>query len=77
MKLPLLLEHVHALKLSSTITDRKNPAKFQLITTWQVRKSLQGVARDYAEAVRLYSLAAAQGHVAAQNNLGDMFERGI
>ena len=35
-----------------------------------------GVAQDYAEAVRLYSLAAAQGHAAAQNNLGVMFEKG-
>jgi hypothetical protein len=29
----------------------------------------QGVAQDYAEAVRLYSLAAAQGDAIAQNNL--------
>jgi hypothetical protein len=35
-----------------------------------------GVAQDYAEAVRLYSLAAAQGHADAQNNLGNMFEKG-
>ncbi len=50
--------------------------KFQLITTWQVRKSSQCVARDYAEAPHLYLLASAQGHAAAQNNLGGMFERG-
>jgi len=36
----------------------------------------QGVAQDYAEAVRLYRLAAAQGHAGAQNNLGYMFENG-
>jgi TPR repeat protein len=36
----------------------------------------QGVAQDYAEAVRLYRLAAEQGHAAAQNNLGYMFEHG-
>ena len=36
----------------------------------------RGVAQDYAEAVRLYSLAAAQGHAKAQNNLGVMFENG-
>ncbi len=36
----------------------------------------QGVAQDYAEAVRLYSLAAAQGHADAQFNLGGMFFRG-
>ena len=36
----------------------------------------RGVARDYAEAVRLYSLAAAQGDAYAQNNLGLMFEKG-
>jgi hypothetical protein len=35
-----------------------------------------GVAKDYAEAVRLYSLAAEQGHAAAQNNLGGMFGNG-
>ena len=29
-----------------------------------------GVAQDYAEAVRLYRLAAAQGDAGAQNNLG-------
>jgi uncharacterized protein len=37
---------------------------------------LGGVAQDYAEAVRLYHLAVAQGHASAQNNLGDMFEKG-
>jgi TPR repeat protein len=36
----------------------------------------KGVAKDYAEAVRLYRLSAAQGHAAAQNNLGVMFENG-
>jgi hypothetical protein len=36
----------------------------------------QGVAQDYAEAARLYRLAAEQGHVAAQFNLGSMFENG-
>jgi uncharacterized protein len=36
----------------------------------------EGVAQDYAEAVRLYSLAAAQGHAGAQANLGLMFENG-
>jgi len=35
-----------------------------------------GVAQDYAEAVRLYRLAAAQGHADAQINLGHMFEYG-
>ena len=36
----------------------------------------QGVAQDYAEAVRLYSLAAAQGHARAQFNLGNKFKNG-
>jgi TPR repeat protein len=36
----------------------------------------RGVAQDYAEAVRLYSLAAAQGNAFAQFNLGVMFEKG-
>jgi hypothetical protein len=36
----------------------------------------QGVARDYAEALRLYGLAAAQGHAVAQFHLGSMFAKG-
>jgi TPR repeat protein len=36
----------------------------------------RGVAQDHAEAVRLYRLAAAQGHAIAQFNLGYMFENG-
>ena len=36
----------------------------------------RGVAKDDAEAVRLYRLAAAQGHSAAQYNLGLMFANG-
>jgi TPR repeat protein len=36
----------------------------------------RGVSKDYAEAVRLYRLSAAQGHAFAQNNLGVMFETG-
>jgi TPR repeat protein len=40
------------------------------------RNGWGGVARDYAEAARLYRLAADQGHAAAQNNLGFMFEDG-
>ena len=32
--------------------------------------------QDYAEAVRLYRLAVAQGHPTAQYNLGYMFEHG-
>jgi TPR repeat protein len=35
-----------------------------------------GVAQDYAEAVRLYSLSAAQGNAHSQNNLGWMFDIG-
>jgi hypothetical protein len=35
-----------------------------------------GVAQDDSEAVRLYSLAAAQGHAMAQSNLGRMFQKG-
>ena len=35
-----------------------------------------GVAQDYTEAVRLYSLAAAQGDADAQSNLGVMFQYG-
>jgi hypothetical protein len=36
----------------------------------------RGVAKDKAEAVRLYRLAADQGHATAQYNLGWMFENG-
>ena len=35
-----------------------------------------GVEQDYAEAVRLHRLAAAQGHADAQGNLGLMFQHG-
>jgi hypothetical protein len=35
-----------------------------------------GVAQDYTEASRLYSLAVVQGHAMAQNNLGSMFYQG-
>ena len=35
-----------------------------------------GVPQDYAQAVSRYHKAAAQGHVAAQNNLGRMYEDG-
>ena len=37
----------------------------------------KGVLKDAAEAVRWYGLAAAQGHVRAQYNLGNMFVDGI
>jgi TPR repeat protein len=37
----------------------------------------EGVAQDYAEAVRLYRLAAVQGHATAQYNFGYMFENGL
>jgi TPR repeat protein len=36
----------------------------------------QGVARDYAEAVKWYLLAAKQGYASAQYNLGIMFAKG-
>ena len=35
-----------------------------------------GVPEDYAEAVRLYRLAAEQGNAKAQNNLGRMYALG-
>jgi TPR repeat protein len=34
------------------------------------------VVQDYAEAVKWYRLAAAQGHAAAQSNLGTMYVNG-
>ncbi len=36
----------------------------------------KGVAQDYAEAVRWYKLAAAQGNSIAQHNLGAMYANG-
>ena len=36
----------------------------------------EGVAKDYAEALKWYRLAAAQGYAAAQNNLGIMYATG-
>jgi hypothetical protein len=40
------------------------------------RDGYGGVAKDHAEAARLYSLAAAQGHAVAQTGLGFMFSNG-
>ena len=40
------------------------------------RKGL-GVAKDEAEAVRLYRMAADQGEVYSQNNLGWCYENGV
>ena len=40
-------------------------------------KSGHGVAQDYAEAVRLYRIAAAQGHADCQYCLGYMFRDGL
>jgi TPR repeat protein len=48
----------------------------QLVVGWCYEVGYGGVARDYAEAVRLYSLAAAQGHLEAQFRLAGMFEYG-
>ena len=39
-------------------------------------KNGNGVAQDYAEAVRWYRLAAEQGFANAQNNLGVTYETG-
>jgi hypothetical protein len=47
----------------------------QFVVGWCCEK-IVGVAKDYAEAVRLYRLAAAQGHALAQNSLGLMFHNG-
>jgi TPR repeat protein len=48
----------------------------QFVVGWCHYFGCGGVAQDYAEAVRLYSLAAAQGHASAQVNLGTMFYNG-
>ena len=36
-----------------------------------------GVRQDYSQAARWYKLAADQGHVEAQNNLGLLFNSGL
>ena len=36
-----------------------------------------GVAQDFKEAARLYTLATAQGYANAQHNLGTMHEHGM
>ena len=36
----------------------------------------QGVAQDYAEALKYYQLAAVQGNAIAQTNIGRMYEHG-
>jgi uncharacterized protein len=48
----------------------------QYVVRWCYKNGCGGFAQDYAEAVRLYSLAAAQGHANAQYSLGYMFEKG-
>jgi hypothetical protein len=48
----------------------------QLVVGWCYNLGCGGVAQGYAEAVRLFSLAAAQGLANAQTNLGWMFENG-
>jgi len=48
----------------------------QVVVGWCYDIGCGGVAKNYAEAVRLYSLAAAQGHAVAQSNLGTMFHEG-
>ena len=49
----------------------------QAAATRRSRKNnCQGVAKDNAEAARLYRLAADQGHAVAHFNLGAMFEKG-
>jgi hypothetical protein len=48
----------------------------QLAVGWRYFFGCGGVARDYAEALRLYRLAAEQGHASAQFQLGFMFEDG-
>ena len=40
-------------------------------------ESGRGVPRDYAEALRLYQLAAEQGHAVAQGNLAVMYDFGL
>ena len=40
-------------------------------------KRVYAVPVDYTEAVRWYKKAAAQGHYAAQNNLGVMYAHGL
>jgi TPR repeat protein len=48
----------------------------QLVVAWCHGEGCGGVAQDYAEAARLYRLAAAQGHADALLNLGYMFANG-
>jgi TPR repeat protein len=48
----------------------------QYVVGWCYNFGWGGVAEDYAEAMRLFRLAAAQGHADAQTCLGGMFEYG-
>ena len=48
-------------------------AQFNLGVMYQIGP---GVAQDFKEAARLYTLAAAQGHAKAQSNLGFMYDNG-
>jgi TPR repeat protein len=57
-------------------SEAANSCFGQFVVGWCYRFGYSGVAQDYAEAVRLYRLAAAQGHAGAQYSLGFMFENG-
>ena len=48
-------------------------AQFNLGLSYEIG---QGTLQDYAEAVKWYRLAAAQGNVVAQHNLGGMYSNG-
>ena len=48
----------------------------QYMLGWFYQSGEGGVARDYAQALALYRLAAAQNHDGAQNSLGLMYDNG-
>ena len=48
----------------------------QYMLGWFYHDGFGGVARDYAQAVALYRLAAAQNLDGAQNSLGNMYDKG-
>jgi TPR repeat protein len=55
--------------------DKKN-AEAQFVLGAAYRSGLSGLPKSFKRALRLYELAAAQGHAMAQSALGQSYERG-
>jgi len=78
---PLLSGSLKAKLIAKAEAPRPLPPKFEETPEGRFRSALrlaqsEGGARDYAEAARLYRLAAEAGHAEAQKNLGFLYVEG-